>query len=175
MLPLPVLSPTTGMRGSADRESAQGRPRVAALIAYVTIVRRVPRLVVHRTNGATMPAVDARRPDVLPIRSQDPRSADVLQRLLDATFAGVSDSRLSTYLTSSARRRQSGRSHPSQSLNRAVSRDNGPRERFCREALALPRQIFRLRHRLRREPASVVRRSAVRTRECCRLSKASLR
>jgi transposase len=84
------------------------------------------------------------------------RGADVLRGLLGASFAGILGSdRLPTYLTYAADRRQFCWAHFTrnllsvQELATTVSA-----KRFCRDALALQRQLFRLWHRYRGDPAS---------------------
>src|ERR1700686_1274867 len=82
------------------------------------------------------------------------RGSDVLQRLLGAAFRGVLGSdRLSTYLTYAAERRQLCWSHLRSNLLSAQELATTPSAtRFCRDALGLQRQLFRLWYRFRGDP-----------------------
>jgi transposase len=78
----------------------------------------------------------------------------VLRQLLGAAFAGVLGSdRLPTYLTYAAVRRQFCWSHFTRNMLSAQELAKTPAaKRFCREALSLQRQLFRLWHRFRGDP-----------------------
>ena len=82
------------------------------------------------------------------------RGSDVLRHLLGAAFAGVLGSdRLPTYLTYPAARRQFCWAHFRRNLLSAQDlATTAAARRFCREALALQRQLFRLWHRFRGDP-----------------------
>ena len=188
-----------------DDLTGQVGPHLTALIAYLTVVCRLPRLVVqrllagalqipvslgstqhaweeasaavavpyqelqqalaqqpvlngdetgHRTNGAKRWLWTLVAPTFIFYAIATSRGSDVLRGLLGATFAGTLGSdRLPTYLTYAAGRRQFCWAHftrnllSSQELARTASAT-----RFCREALALQRQLFRLWHRFRGDP-----------------------
>jgi transposase len=179
-------------------------PQLTALIAYLTVVCRLPRAVVqrllegalqismslgstqkaweeasaavavpyealqdalpqqrvlnadetgHRTNGdkrwmwALVP-----RPFVF-YQIATSRGSDVPHRLLGPTFAGTLGSdRLPTYLTY-AHQRQFCWSHFTRNLLSAQELAKTPSaKRFCREALALQKRLFRLWHRFTGDP-----------------------
>ena len=82
------------------------------------------------------------------------RGADVLRHLLGTAFAGVLGSdRLSTYLTYPAAHRQFCWAHFRRNLLSAQDlATTAAARRFCREALTLQRQLFRLWHRFRGDP-----------------------
>ena len=188
-----------------DELASQFGPQLTALIAYLTVVCRMPRLVVqrllegvlqipmslgstqkaweeasaavaapyealqqalahqpvlngdetgHRTNGAKRWLWTLVAPTFVFYTIATSRGSDVLRGLLGATFAGVLGSdRLPTYLTYAAGRRQFCWSHfrrnllSAQELAKTVSA-----KRFCREALALQRHLFRVWHRFRGDP-----------------------
>jgi transposase len=188
-----------------DELAGQFGPQLTALIAYLTVVCRLPRLVVqrllegalqipmslgstqkaweeasaavaapyeelqhalsdqpvlnsdetgHRTNGVKRWLWALVAPTFIVYTIATSRGADVLRGLLGATFTGVLGSdRLPSYLTYAAGRRQFCWSHfrrnllSAQDLARTVSA-----KRFCREGLALQRQLFRLWHRFRGDP-----------------------
>lgn len=182
-------------------------PQLTALIAYLTVVCRVPRLVVqrllegalqlplslgstqkaweetsaavagpyaelqaalaqqpvlnsdetgHRTNGAKRWLWTLVAPTFVFYAIAASRGADVLQALIGARFAGVLGSdRLSTYLTYPADRRQFCWSHFRRNLLSAQElASTAAATRFCGEALALQRQLFRLWQRFRGDPHS---------------------
>jgi len=83
------------------------------------------------------------------------RGADVLRGLLGPTFAEILGSDgLPIYLTYAASLRQSCWSHFRRNLLSAQDlATTASAKRFCREALALQRQLFRLWHRFRGGPA----------------------
>lgn len=188
-----------------DELASQFGPQLTALIAYLTVVCRLPRLVVqrllagvlqipmslgstqkaweeasaavaapykelqqalahqpvvnadetgHRTNGTKRWLWTLVAPTFIFYTIATSRGSDVLRRLLGAVFAGVLGSdRLPTYLTYAAGRRQFCWSHfrrnllSAQELAKTVSAKH-----FCREALALQRQLFRLWYRFRGDP-----------------------
>jgi len=182
-------------------------PQLTALIAYLTVVCRLPRLVVqrflegalqipislgstqnaweevsaavatpyaelegalrheavlnadetgHRTNG------DKRwlwtfvaRPFVV-YRIAMSRGSDVLKTVLGPTFAGILGSdRLPSYLKYVVGQRQFCWAHLTRNLLSALDLATTPAaKRFCRQALALDRRLFRLWHRFRGDPAA---------------------
>jgi transposase len=182
-------------------------PQLTALIAYLTVVCRVPRLVVqrflegalqipislgstqaaweeasaavaapyadleaalrhetvvnadetgHRTNGDKrwLWAFVARTFVVYRIAAS--RGSDVLKTVLGSTFAGILGSdRLPSYLKYVASQRQFCWAHVTRNLLSARDLARTPSaKRFCREALALDRRLFRLWHRFRGDPAA---------------------
>jgi transposase len=188
-----------------DEIVGQFGPQLTALIAYLTVVCRLPRLVVqrlleaalqipisvgstqkaweeasaavagpyqelsdalpqqpvlnadetgHRTNGDKrwMWALVARTFIVYHIATS--RGSDVLHHLLGSTFAGILGSdRLPSYLTYAANHRQFCWSHFTRNLLSAQELAKTPAaQRFCREALALQKRLFRLWHRFRGDP-----------------------
>lgn len=196
---------TTTVASLPDELAGQFGPQLTALIAYLTVVCRLPRLVVqrllegalqipisvgstqkaweeasaavaapyeelqhaladqpvlngdetgHRTNGAKRWLWTLVAPTFVFYTIATSRGVHVLQRLLGATFAGVLGSdRLSTYLTYAASRRQFCWSHFRRNLLSAQDlATTASAKRFCREALALQRQLFRLWHRCRGDP-----------------------
>jgi transposase len=185
--------------------AGQFGPQLTALIAYLTVVCRLPRLVVqrllegvlqisislgstqhaweeasaavaapyhelehalaqqpvlngdetgHRTNGAKRWLWTLVAPTFVFYTIATTRSADVLRRLLGASFGGVLGSdRLPVYLTYAAARRQLCWSHFRRNLLSAQElATSAAAKRFCGEALALQRQLFRLWRRFRGEP-----------------------
>ena len=188
-----------------DELAGQFGPQLTALIAYLTVVCRLPRLVVQRllegalqipmSLGSTQKAweeasaaVAAPYDDLQHVLPQQPvvnadetghrtngakrwlwafvaptfifytiatsRGSDVLRGLLGPTFAGILGSdRLPTYLTYTASLRQFCWSHFRRNLLSAQDlATTASAQRFCREALALQRQLFRLWHRFRGDP-----------------------
>lgn len=200
--------PVCGTRTLAplpDELASQFGPQLTALIAYLTVVCRLPRLVVqrllegvldipislgstqhaweeasaavtapyeelqtalahqpvlngdetgHRTNGAKRWLWTLVAPTFVFYTIATSRGSDILRRLLGATFAGVLGSdRLPTYLTYAADRRQFCWSHFKRNLLSAQDLATSPAaQRFCREALALQRRLFRLWHRFKADP-----------------------
>jgi len=196
---------TTTLAPLPDDLTSQFGPQLTALIAYLTVVCRLPRQVVqrllegvlqipislgstqkaweeasaavatpyeelqhalthqpvlngdetgHRTNGAKRWLWTLVAPTFVFYTIATSRGTDVLKHLLGATFAGVLGSdRLPAYLAYAATRRQFCWAHfrrnllSAQDLAKTVSA-----KRFCREALALQRQLFRLWHRFRGDP-----------------------
>lgn len=196
---------TTTLAPLPDELSSQFGPQLTALIAYLTVVCRLPRLVVqrllegalqisislgstqkaweetsaavaapyeqlqdalgqqpvlngdetgHRTNGAKRWLWTLVAPTFVFYTIATSRGSDVLRRLLGAAFAGVLGSdRLPTYLTYAVDRRQLCWAHFTRNLLSAQELATTPAAtRFCREALALQRQLFRLWHRFRGDP-----------------------
>jgi len=190
-----------------DEHATQFGPQLTALIAYLTVVCRMPRLVVqrflegalqipislgstqhaweetstavaapyaeleaalrheavvnadetgHRTNGDKrwLWAFVARTFVVYRIAAS--RGADVLRAILGETFAGVLGSdRLPSYLTYVVGQRQFCWAHVTRNLLSALDLATTPAtDRFCREALALDRRLFRLWHRFRGDPGA---------------------
>jgi transposase len=188
-----------------DEFAGQCGPHLTALIAYLTVVCRMPRRVVqrllegalqisisvgstqkaweetsaavaapydelqhalpdqpvlngdetgHRTNGAKRWMWTLVAPTFVFYAIAKSRSTAVLQSLLGATFAGVLGSdRLSTYLAYAADRRQFCWAHFRRNLLSAQDlAKTASGRRFCREVLALQKQLFRLWHRFRGDP-----------------------
>ncbi len=188
-----------------DEFAGQFGPQLTALIAYLTVVCRLPRLVVqrllegalqismslgstqhaweeasaavaapydelqhalpqqavlngdetgHRTNGAKRWLWTLVAPTFIFYAIATSRGSDVLRHLLGATFAGILGSdRLPTYLTYAAGCRQFCWSHFRRNLLSAQElATTASAKRFCRESLALQRQLFRLWHRFRGSP-----------------------
>jgi len=196
---------TTTLASLPGDLAGQFGPQLTALIAYLTVVCRLPRLVVqrlldgvlqmpvslgstqkaweeasaavaapyaelqhalaaqpvlngdetgHRTNGVKRWLWTLVAPTFVFYTIATSRGSDVLRGLLGATFAGVLGSdRLPTYLTYAADRRQFCWSHFRRNLLSAQElATTGSATRFCREALALQRHLFRLWHRFRGDP-----------------------
>ena len=82
------------------------------------------------------------------------RGSDVLQVVLGETFAGILGSdRLPAYLKYVVGQRQLCWAHVTRNLLSALDLATTPTgKRFCREALALDRRLFRLWHRFRGDP-----------------------
>jgi transposase len=188
-----------------DEIEGQFGPQLTALIAYLTVVCRLPRLVVqrllegalqipislgstqkaweetsaavgapyeelqaalptqpvlnadetgHRTNAAKRWLWTLVAPTFVFYTIATSRGSDVLRRLLGATFAGILGSdRLLTYTTYTASQRQFCWSHVTRNLLSAQElARTAAGTRFCREALALQRRLFRLWHRFRGDP-----------------------
>ncbi len=108
----------------------------------------------HRTNGAKRWLWTFVAPTFIFYTIATSRGSDVLRRLLGASFAGVLGSdRLPSYLTYPAGRRQFCWSHVRRNLLSAQElATTATAKRFCREALTLQRQLFRLWHRFRGDP-----------------------
>jgi hypothetical protein len=180
--------------------AGQFGPQLTALIAYLTVVCRLPRLVVqrllegalqipisvgstqkaweetsaavaapceeleralphqpvlncdetgHRTNGAKRWLWTLVAPTFVFYTIATSRGSDVLRRLLGATFEGILGSdRLPTYTTYASGLRQFCWSHLRRNLLSAQElAKTASAKRFCQEALALQRRLFRLWHR----------------------------
>jgi transposase len=198
---------TTTLAPLPDEHVRHFGPQLTALIAYLTVVCRMPRLVVQRfLEGAlqipislgstqqawedTSAAVAApyaeleaalRQEAVLNVdetghrtngdkrwlwtfvahtfvvyRIAASRGADVLTTVLGDTFAGILGSdRLPTYLTYLVGQRQFCWAHITRNLLSALDLATTPAaRRFCCEALALDRRLFRLWHRFRGDPGT---------------------
>ena len=196
---------TTTLAPLPNELVSQFGPQLTALIAYLTVVCRLPRLVVqrllegalqipisvgstqkaweeasaavaapyqelqdalprqpvlngdetgHRTNGAKRWLWTLVAPTFVFYTIATSRGADVLQRLLGAAFPGILGSdRLPAYLSYAAAQRQFCWSHFTRNLLSAQElATTVAAKRFCREALALQRQLFRLWHRFRGDP-----------------------
>lgn len=190
-----------------DEHATQFGPHLTALIAYLTVVCRMPRLVVQRflegalqipislgsTQNAweeTSAAVAAPYAELEAALSQEPvvnadetghrtngekrwlwtfvartfvlyriaasRGSDVLRTVLGESFPGILGSdRLPAYLKYVAGQRQFCWAHVTRNLLSALDLASTPAaKRFCREALALDRRLFRLWHRFRGDPAA---------------------
>jgi len=188
-----------------DEIEGQFGPQLTALIAYLTVVCRLPRLVVqrfledalqisislgstqkaweeasaavaapydelqaalptqsvlnadetgHRTNAAKRWLWTLVAPTFVFYTIATSRGSDVLRRLLGATFSGILGSdRLLTYTTYASRQRQFCWAHVMRNLLSAQElARTAAGKRFCREALALQRRLFRLWHRFRGDP-----------------------
>jgi len=180
-------------------------PQLTALVAYLTVVCRLPRLLVQRllegalqipiSLGSTQKAWEEASAAVAvsyqeleqalrdqPVLNCDEtghrtngdkrwlwtlvapgyvfylialsRGADVLTRVLGPVFAGIVGSdRLPTYLTYHKGRRQFCWAHFTRNLLSAQElATTAAATRFCREALALQAQLFRLWRRFRGDP-----------------------
>ena len=203
-----VVCPACGQTTQAslpDEVAGQFGPQLTALVAYLTVVCRLPRLVVqrllegvlqipmsvgstqkaweeasaavaapyqeleqalrdqpvlngdetgHRTNGKKRWLWTFVAPTFIFYAIAASRGSDVLRRLLGATFAGVLGSdRLPAYLKYAANGRQFCWAHVIRNLLSAQElAKTASAKRFCREALALQRQLFRLWHRFRGDP-----------------------
>ena len=188
-----------------DEHATQFGPQLTALIAYLTVVCRMPRLVVQRflegalqipislgstqnaweETSAAVAAPYAELEAALPhesvlnadetghrtngdkrwlwtfvartfvlYRIAASRGSDVLQMVLGETFAGILGSdRLPAYLKYVVGQRQFCWAHVTRNLLSALDLATTPAaKRFCREALALDRRLFRLWHRFRGDP-----------------------
>jgi transposase len=203
-----VVCPACGETTQAPLpEEVEGQfgPQLTALIAYLTVVCRMPRLVVqrllegalqipislgstqnaweeasaavaapcqeleqalrqqpvlngdetgHRTNGAKRWLWTLVAPTFVFYTIATSRGSDVLRRLLGATFAGVLGSdRLPTYIKYAAAQQQFCWAHFTRNLLSAQElAKTVAAKRFCREALALQKRLFRLWHRFRGDP-----------------------
>jgi transposase len=180
-------------------------PQLTALIAYLTVVCRMPRLVVQRflagalqipiSLGSTQKAWEETSAAVVgpyaelaaalrhaPVLNVDEtghrtngekrwlwtfvarmfvvyriatsRGSDVLKAVLGESFAGILGSdRLPTYLTYVVGQRQFCWAHITRNVLSALDLATTPAAtRFCREALALERRLFRLWRRFRGDP-----------------------
>lgn len=196
---------TTTLAPLPDALASQFGPQLTALIAYLTVVCRLPRLVVqrllegalqipisvgstqhaweetsaavaapyqelqdalahqpvlngdetgHRTNGAKRWLWTLVAPTFVFYTIATSRGSDILRQLLGGTFPGVLGSdRLPAYLTYAAARRQFCWSHFRRNLLSAQElATSAEAQRFCREALALQRRLFRVWHRFRGDP-----------------------
>ena len=185
-----------------DEHTNQFGPQLTALIAYLTVVCRMPRLVVQRflegalqipiSLGSTQNAweetsaavaapyaeLEAALPHEAVVNADETghrtngdkrwlwtfvartfvlyriatsRGSDVLQTVLGETFAGILGSdRLPAYLKYVVGQRQFCWAHVTRNLLSALDLATTPAaKRFCREALALDRRLFRLWHRFR--------------------------
>jgi transposase len=190
----------------ADVEGQFG-PQLTALIAYLTVVCRLPRLVVQRlldgvlqiaiSQGSPQHAweeasaavaapyaeLDAALPHEAVLNADETghrtngdkrwlwtfvartfvvyriaasRGSDVLQTVLGATFAGILGSdRLPSYLKYVVGQRQFCWAHVTRNVLSALDLATTPAaKRFCREALALDRRLFRLWRRFRGDPTA---------------------
>lgn len=188
-----------------DEHANQFGPQLTALIAYLTVVCRMPRLVVqrflagalqipislgstqnaweetsgavaapyaeleaalrheavlnidetgHRTNGAKRWLWTFVARTFVVYRIAASRGSDVLRNILGETFAGILGSdRLPAYLKYVVGQRQFCWAHVTRNLLSALDLATTPAAtRFCREALALDRRLFRLWHRFRGDP-----------------------
>jgi transposase len=182
-------------------------PQLTALIAYLTVVCRLPRQVVqrlleealqipislgstqhaweeasaavaapyaeleaalrheavlnadetgHRTNGDKRWLWTFVARTFVVYRIAASRGSDVLTTVLGATFAGILGSdRLPSYLKYVVGQRQFCWAHVTRNLLSALDLATTPAaKRFCREALALDRRLFRLWHRFRGDPSA---------------------
>jgi transposase len=188
-----------------DEHANQFGPQLTALIAYLTVVCRMPRLVVqrflegalhipislgstqnaweetsaavaapyreleaavrhervvnadetgHRTNGDKRWLWTFVTCTFVLYRIAASRGSDVLQAVLGETFAGILGSdRLPAYLKYVVGHRQFCWAHVTRNLLSTLDLATTPAaKRFCREALALDRRLFRLWHRFRGDP-----------------------
>jgi transposase len=190
-----------------DEVVGQFGPQLTALVAYLTVICRMPRLVVQRflegalqipmSLGSTQAAweeasaavavPDAELEAALPqqpvlnadetghrtngdkrwlwafvartfvlYRIATSRGSDVLKAVLGETFAGILGSdRLPSYLKYVVGQRQFCWAHATRNILSALDLASTPSaKRFCREALALDRRLFRLWHRFRGDPGA---------------------
>lgn len=190
-----------------DEHANQFGPQLTALIAYLTVVCRMPRLVVQRflegalqipiSLGSTQNAweetsaavaapyaeLEAALPHEAVVNADETghrtngekrwlwtfvaqtfvlyriaasRGSDVLQSVLGETFPGILGSdRLPAYLKYVVGQRQFCWAHVTRNLLSALDLATTPSaRRFCREALALDRRLFRLWHRFRGDPGA---------------------
>ena len=190
-----------------DEHANQFGPQLTALIAYLTVVCRMPRLVVqrflesalqirislgstqnaweetsasvaapytaleaalrheavvnadetgHRTNGDKRWLWTFVARTFVVYRIAASRGSDVLQAVLGQTYAGILGSdRLPSYLKYVAGQRQFCWAHLTRNVLSALDlATTATAKRFCREALALDRRLFRLWHRFRGDPAA---------------------
>lgn len=189
-----------------DEVAGQFGPQLTALIAYLTVGCRLPRLVVQRLLGEVLQlpislgstqhaweeasaAVAAPYDELREALADQPvlnadetghrtngtkrwlwtlvaptfvfytiagRGADVLRQLLGATFTGVLGSdRLAVYVSYPAAHRQFCWAHFTRNLRSAQElATSAHARRFCQEALAYQRRLFRLWHRFRGDPRS---------------------
>lgn len=202
-----VACGTTTVAPLPNEHARHFGPQLTALVAYLTVVCRMPRLVVqrvlegalhipislgstqqawedtsaavaapyaeleaalrhaavlnidetgHRTNGDKrwLWAFVARTFVVYRITAS--RGADVLTTVLGDTFAGILGSdRLPAYLKYVVGQRQFCWAHLTRNLLSALDLAPTPTAtRFCRQALALDRRLFRLWHRFRGDPGA---------------------
>ena len=196
---------TTTQAPLPDGIVGQFGPQLTALIAYLTVVCRLPRLVVQRflegalqipiSLGSTQKAweeasaavatpyaeLEAALPHEAVLNADETghrtngdkrwlwtfvartfvvyriaasRGSDVLTTVLGATFAGILGSdRLPSYLKYVVGQRQFCWAHVTRNLLSALDLARTPSAtRFCRQALALDRRLFRLWHRFRGDP-----------------------
>ncbi len=110
----------------------------------------------HRTNGDKRWLWALVAPTFVFYTIVTSRGSDVLTRLLGPAFAGILGSdRLPTYTTYSARLRQFCWAHFTRNLLSAQELATTPSaKRFCHEALALQKRLFRLWHRYRGDPGA---------------------
>jgi transposase len=190
-----------------DEFVGQFGPQLTALIAYLTVVCRLPRLVVQRllegaleipiSVGSTQHAWEEASAAVAPAYQEleqalpqqpvlngdetghrtngakrwlwvlvartfvfykiaESRGTDVLRQLLGETFAGILGSdRLQSYLSYAVARRQFCWAHVIRNVLSAQElAKTASGQRFCRDALALTRRLFRLWHRFRGDVAT---------------------
>jgi transposase len=198
---------TTTLAPLPDELASQFGPQLTALIAYLTVVCRMPRLVVqrflagalqipislgstqktwqetsvavaapyaeleaalrdeavlnvdetgHRTNGDKRWLWTFVARTFVVYRIAASRGSDVLTTVLGQTFAGILGSdRLPSYLTYVVGQRQFCWAHVTRNVLSALDLSTTPAAtRFCREALALDRRLFRLWHRFRGDPGA---------------------
>lgn len=203
-----IVCPACGKATQAsvpEEIAGQFGPQLTALIAYLTVVCRLPRLVVqrllegalgipmslgstqkaweeasaavaapcqeleqalphqpvlnsdetgHRTNGDKRWLWALVAPTFIFYTIATSRGSDVLKRLLGPMFAGILGSdRLPTYTAYAARVRQFCWAHFTRNLLSAQElATTTSAKRFCQEALALQKRLFRLWHRYRGDP-----------------------
>lgn len=197
---------TVTLAALPDEHVTQFGPQLTALIAYLTVVCRMPRLVVqrflegalqipislgttqnaweetsaavaapyaeleaalrseavvnvdetgHRTNGDKRWLWTFVARTFVVYRIAVSRGSGVLQMVLGETFAGILGSdRLPAYLKYVVGQRQFCWAHVTRNLLSALDLATTPAAtRFCREALAIDRRLFRLWHRFRGDPS----------------------
>jgi transposase len=160
-----TIGPTVSILSKGDAEvfvGTEGAAQLAsALQEAVAAASPLPHEPVvnadetgHRTNGDKrwLWAFGARTFVVYRIAMS--RGSDVLQMVLGETFAGIlSSDRLPAYLKYVVGQRQLCWAHVTRNVLSALDLATTPAaKRFCREALALDRRLFRLWHRFRGDP-----------------------
>jgi transposase len=110
----------------------------------------------HRTNGEKRWLWTFVARTFVLYRIAASRGSDVLRTVLGESFPGILGSdRLPAYLKYVAGQRQFCWAHVTRNLLSALDLASTPAaKRFCREALALDRRLFRLWHRFRGDPAA---------------------
>ena len=110
----------------------------------------------HRTNGDKRWLWTFVARTFVVYRIAASRGSDVLKTVLGETFAGILGSdRLPSYLKYVVGQRQFCWAHVTRNVLSALDLARTPAaKRFCRQALALDRRLFRLWHRYRGDPAA---------------------
>jgi len=142
-------------------QNAWEEASAAVAPAYAELEQALPTQAVlngdetgHRTSGAKRWLWVLVASTFVFYRIATSRGADVLRQLLGASFPGILGSdRLPSYLTYHVERRQFCWAHVVRNLLSAHQLAKAPSgKRFCVNALALTRRLFRLWHRFRADP-----------------------